>query len=60
VEFLFDFSKMNFTEVSYKVNTMGDRIFSNKLIGLNPDEITLWDFKNMFANRHHVSTDNFR
>jgi len=51
---------MSFTEVSYKVNTMGDRIFSNKIIGLNPNEITLWDFKNMFANRHHVSTDNFR
>ena len=51
---------MAFTEVSYKVNTMGAAIFTGKIIGKGPGEVTLIDFKELFQNRHHVNTNNFR
>ena len=47
-------------EVSYKVNTMGAAVFTNKFVDIEPEKITLQDFKNLFKHRHHVSTQNFR
>ena len=51
---------MSFTDVNYKVNTMGAAIFTNRIIGKLPGEVTLIDFKEIFQNRHHVNTNNFR
>jgi hypothetical protein len=51
---------MSYTEVSYKVNTMGAATYTNRILGKGPGEVTLIDFKQLFENRHHVDTNNFR
>jgi hypothetical protein len=51
---------MDAVEVQYKINTMGAAVFSNKMTGVQQNEVTLGDFKQLFTNRHHVKPDNFR